>query len=137
MNLIRWNNYPTYSNLFDQLFNNHVYRYQSAACNKPAANIQESDDKFEISLAIPGVAKEDLNISLEDNVLTVSSEKEVKNENSNFTRREYGYSTFSRSFTLPKTIELDKIKADYKNGILEITLPKMEESKIKKMIKIS
>ena len=82
---------------------------------------------------MPGYDKKEINISLENNVLTISSEKEDKseNENLNYTMREFMHKTFSRSFTLPKSVNSDKIKASYENGILNLNLPKKEEEKVK------
>ncbi len=138
MNLVKWNNQPRFTNFFDQAFLNDVFadNYESDQCRKPATNIIENEDSFELSIAIPGVAKEDIKIDLEDNMLTISSEKEVKNE-LNYSRKEFAYNAFSRSFKLPKTVEFDKIKADHKNGVLNIVIPKIEEAKLKKVIKIS
>ena len=137
MNLIRFNNNANYLNLFDQIMNDNISKSKYSTCTKPATNIIENEDSFELSLAVPGVEKKDIKIDLEDNLLTISSEKEVEKENVNFSRREFGYHSFSRSFTLPKTVELENIKADYKNGLLNINIPKMEETKLKKAIKIS
>lgn len=138
MNLIKWNNRSVFSDLFDHVFNNFDDDYKPVFC-KPATNIVEYDNNYELNLAIPGLEKEDIKINLEDNVLTVSSEKENKNEEEkvNYSRMEYAYHNFSRSFTIPKTVNAEKINADYKNGVLNIILPKIEEAKLKKIIKIS
>jgi HSP20 family protein len=106
----------------------------------PAVNIKEENNKFVLEMAAPGLKKDDFNINLDNYVLTISSEKkeEQKEDKDNYTRREFLYTSFSRSFTLPKTVDIDKIKADYKNGILTVTLPKKEEeAKLTKQIKIS
>lgn len=139
MNLIKFNNQPRFTNLFDHvLFNDALANdYHANYCRKPATNIIENENNFELSLAVPGLEKDDIKIDLEDNLLTISAEKEVKTENVNFSRKEFAYHSFSRSFTLPKTVEVDKIKADYKNGILNIIIPKIEEAKLKKAIQIS
>ncbi|RME14773.1 MAG: Hsp20/alpha crystallin family protein, partial [Bacteroidetes bacterium] len=81
----------------------------------PSANIKESEDKFEVELGIPGVKKEDIKIDLENDVLTISSEQkeEKSEEKDNYTRREFNYSAFSRSFTLPDIVDTDKITAEY------------------------
>ncbi len=137
MNLIRFNHQPAFSDLFDQVFFNNFDNDSKVACRKPATNIVENENNFELSLAVPGLGKEDIKIDLEDNLLTISSEKEDEKEDVNYSRREFTYQNFSRSFTLPKTVDTEKIKADYKNGILFVTLPKIEEAKLKKAIKIS
>jgi len=107
----------------------------------PAVNIKENEKSFEIEVAAPGVAKEDFNINLEKDVLTVSSKKENKNdvEKDNFMKREFGFNSFSRSFSIPESVNADKIKASHNNGVLTIELPKIEEAKLKnkKEIKIS
>lgn len=101
--------------------------------NMPAVNISENKDGFKIDVAAPGLSKEDFKIDLHNNILTLSSEKEEKNEENNekFTRREFSYSSFKRTFSLPDMIESDKINATYNNGILMIEIPKREEAKEK------
>jgi HSP20 family protein len=108
----------------------------------PSVNIREGKKAFEIELAVPGMDKNDLNIQLDKDVLTISAEKKNENtdgDNDRFMRREFSYSTFKRSFTIPDTVNVEKIKASHENGVLKVELPKMEEdkSKLKKMIKIS
>ena len=139
MNLVRWNNQPRFTNYLDHAFLNDVFfnDYRGSNCSKPAANIVENESHFELTLAVPGFEKNDIKINLEENVLTVSSEKEVENKDVNFSRKEFAYNAFSRSFKLPKTVEFEKIKADHKNGVLRIEIPKIEEAKLKKAIKIS
>ena len=92
--------------------------------------MKELDSGFEIQVAAPGIKKEDFKINLERNVLTISSESktenEEKDENGAFTRREFNYSSFSRSFTLPEMAEPEKIDAAYEDGILKIMVPKKE-----------
>lgn len=106
----------------------------------PAVNIRENEKDFELELAIPGQKKEDFNIEVDNNVLTISmeskNEDEVKEEN--YTRKEFSYTSFRRSFTLPKTVNDEKINASYEAGILRFTLPKREEAlpKPKRLIEI-
>jgi HSP20 family protein len=97
----------------------------------PAVNITEEKDHYQVSLAAPGMKKDDFKIDLDGNMLTISSEKEEQKEDKDkkFTRREYSYSSFSRSFTLPEEINQDKIEASYQDGVLNLTLPRKEESK--------
>ncbi len=96
----------------------------------PSVNIREHENGFEIHLAAPGVKKENFKVNLEQNVLTISSENTVENEekdnNGGFTRREFNYSAFSRSFTLPEMVDPEKIEASYTDGILKINVPKKE-----------
>jgi HSP20 family protein len=99
----------------------------------PAVNIAEGKEDFRIEVAAPGLDKNDFKIDLDHNVLTISSEKENKKEENegSYSRREFSYSSFRRSFTLPESVEYDKITASHKNGILYITIPKRDEAKVK------
>lgn len=99
--------------------------------NVPAVNITDNKENYTVSLAAPGLKKEDFHIDVEGNMLTISSEKEENKEEkeSRYTRKEYSYSSFSRSFTLPEEVNQDKIEAVYTDGVLNITLPKKEEAK--------
>jgi len=141
MTLMRWNNQPALANFFDDMFDKRfeLTHRKNCGCN-PMVNVKEDENTFEMELSVPGYDKKDISINLENNVLSISSEKEVKEEkeNTNYTMREFSKSSFSRSFTLPKSVNADKIKADYNNGILNLTLPKKEEDKMKlsKEIKI-
>jgi HSP20 family protein len=101
--------------------------------NAPAVNVVEGKEDFRIEVAAPGLEKNDFKLQLENNVLTISSEKENKKEEKDgkYMRREFSYSSFKRSFSLPNTIEADKIAATHKDGILYITVPKREEAKVK------
>ncbi|MBW6459421.1 MAG: Hsp20/alpha crystallin family protein [Bacteroidales bacterium] len=109
--------------------------------NVPAVNIIEGKDDFRIEVAAPGLDKKDFKIDLDNNVLTISSEKEEKNEQNEyrFMRREFSYSSFSRSFSLPDTANTEKVTAKHADGILTVTIPKREEAKVKpsREIKIS
>jgi HSP20 family protein len=101
------------------------------AGHMPAVNVKETEKNYEISLAIPGLQKEDIKIDMNGTLVTISAEKDVKKEEKEdeYTRREYSYSSFSRSFTLPEDIQRDKIDANYVNGELKLILPKKEEAK--------
>ncbi len=101
--------------------------------NMPAVNIAEEKDDFRIEVAAPGLDKKDFKIDLNNNVLTISSEKndEREEKSERFMRREFSYSSFKRSFTLPETAQVDRIVANHKNGILQITIPKKEEARVK------
>jgi HSP20 family protein len=108
----------------------------------PAVNVRETNDAYLVNVAAPGLKKEDFLVNLENDILTIACEKEVKNEekkDDRFTRREFSYTSFERSFTLPKTAEADKIEAKYENGILDIKIPKkaMAIQKPAKQIKIN
>lgn len=107
--------------------------------NVPAVNITEQKDNYLVSLAAPGLKKEDFKIDVDGNMLTISSEKEETKEEKDkkFTRKEYNYSSFSRSFTLPEEINKEKIEAKYEDGVLKITLPRKEEAKVSSAKQIS
>lgn len=98
--------------------------------SRPAVNVVETDDAYNMHLAAPGLTKGDFDLNIEKNLLTVSVEKETeKTEGEKFTRKEFAYNKFSRSFRLPKTVKTEDIAAKYKDGVLYITLPKKEEAK--------
>lgn len=101
------------------------------AFNSPAVNIEQHDKSYELSLAAPGLNKNDFKIDVQGNILTISSEKETKKEEKEkkFTRKEYSYASFSRSFTLPEEINVDKIDASYKDGVLNVSLPRKADAK--------
>jgi HSP20 family protein len=105
--------------------------FSSRMMNVPAVNITERKEDYLVSLAAPGLKKEDFKIDVEGNMLTISSEKEEKNEEKEekYTRQEYSYSSFERSFTLPDEVSKDKIDAHYQDGVLKLVLPKKEEAK--------
>ena len=116
---------------------------QSFNATIPAVNVKENDTSFTLELAAPGKTKDDFNIKIDRNVLTISSE--FKNENEEiddegiYTLKEFSYSSFRRSFTLPETVNADNINASYENGVLNVTLPKKEEAlpKPKRLIEIA
>ncbi|HUZ57846.1 MAG TPA: Hsp20/alpha crystallin family protein [Hanamia sp.] len=105
--------------------------FPSRMMNVPAVNITDRKDDYLVSMAAPGLKKEDFKIDVEGNMLTIGSEKEEKNEEKDekYTRQEYSYSSFERSFTLPDEVNEDKIYAHYQDGVLKLVLPKKEEAK--------
>jgi len=107
--------------------------------SKPAVNIAEKADNYTIEVAAPGFSKNDFKINVENNVLTISSSKETKNEGKedNYTRKEFSYASFSRSFSLPESTETENISASYTNGILYVSVPKKEEAKVKQAREIA
>ncbi|WP_430972921.1 Hsp20/alpha crystallin family protein [Sunxiuqinia rutila] len=134
---------PTFSNqypdLFDRFFDNNLFdwsnrNYSNTNTTLPAVNIKEDLDGFEVEVAVPGFDKKDFKIDLNNNLLTISSEKKVEDETKEgqqFTRREFSYQSFCRTFTLPDTVKTDSIVAKYENGILRVEIPKKEEVKPK------
>ena len=140
MNLIR-KQPPFFPSLIDDLINTDWnLKVPSFSSTVPAVNIKELDSQFEIELAVPGMKKDDFEIEVEDGVLSISStqEEEQVNEKGKFTRREFSYSSFRRSFTLPDSVDPTKIDATYKEGVLLVLLQKHKEAQPqpKKLIKI-
>ena len=136
MNLIKRQN-PVFTSLIDDLLLNQDFNQNVSI---PAANIIEADDHFDIQLAVPGKKKNDFKIELEEGILTISSkiERNSTEEDNSFTRKEFGYSSFKRLFNIPETVSNDRITANYKEGILTVSLPKKEEAlpQPKKLISI-
>lgn len=135
MSLIKRGNggLPTLRTMFsdlwdmDNFFDTPFFRTE----NLPAVNVEETDDSFTLELAAPGMEKNDFNISVENGCLNISSEKKEEKEEKekNYTRREFSYSSFKRSFNLPESVDQDQINAKYDNGILKVMVAKKEEAK--------
>ena len=106
-------------------FNNVAYN------NLPAVNVKDIDNAFQIEVAAPGLKKEDFKLSLHENRLTISAKQEEKTEEKSekYSRQEFNYTSFQRTFTLPKNVDSEKIEASYTDGILHVGLPKKEETK--------
>lgn len=147
MTLIRRSeNYPTWTNFFNDILNHDwndlsLRNYSQSNTTLPSVNIKESENNFEVEMAAPGMDKKDFKIEVEKGVLSISSEVQTDNqekESEHFTRREFSYQSFCRSFSLPTSVDSDKIFAKYENGILKVVIPKREEAKPKpvKMIDI-
>lgn len=140
MKLIKRNNYqPSFPSFFDDIFTKDLFgmdRDFAPFKTTPAVNIKENEESFKIEVAAPGLNKEDFNVELDQNILTISfeqkDEKEEKDEKEKFTRREFSYTSFKRSFTIPENVvNAEEINAQYNDGILSLTLPKKEEAKVK------
>ena len=141
MNLIRKQN-AFFPSLVDELFNQDMrVRTSSISSTMPAVNIIEQDTQFLIELAAPGNKKEDFEIEIEDGILSISSSNEEENtlEKETFTRHEFSYNSFRRSFTIPESVDVSTIEANYNEGVLLIKLLKLEEAlpQPKKLITIS
>lgn len=121
---------PWVSDVFENLFNDSFISDRLVS-RVPAVNIAETDENYHIELAAPGLQKEDFKINLEKNVLSIAAEQkeEQKEEGKNYSRREYSYNSFVRSFNLPDTVDQSNIEASYDNGILKINVAKREEAK--------
>lgn len=121
--------------LFDEFFNSNLlpnFVEEGAWKSTPAVNIYENNEKFEIEVAAPGLEKDDFKIDLKNDHLVVYSEKKDKKEEKEkgkVVRSEFKYSSFQRSFALPKEVDVTNIKASHKNGVLTIELPKKTEYK--------
>lgn len=146
MSLVRFRTNPierTFDQMFKNVFNDDLDGFfvkPFASQTFPAVNVVEGKENFRIDFSVPGFSKGDFNIKLDGNILTVSGEKkaEVKKEEENYTMREFTHNSFSRSFTLPETVNPEQIGAEYTDGILKLTLPKREEVKQKAIeIKVS
>ena len=136
MTLVKFNNgqknavNPWFTDVFDSLINDS--RLNDRFVNKtPAVNIAETESEFHIELAVPGLKKEDFKISIDKNVLSVSAEKKTENvdETKKYSKREYSYNSFVRSFTLPESADQAKIDAQYNDGVLSLSVAKKEEAK--------
>lgn len=145
--LIRRNRnfFPALSRLWDEddLFNRGMMNWESnfSDTTLPAVNIKETENSYEVEMAAPGMKKGDFKIELDNNVLTISSEKSDEyqdgNEKEKYSRREFSYQSFQRSFSLPKeVVDEDKIEAHYKDGVLQLSIPKKEKAKQKQPRKI-
>ena len=133
----RFNNQPDLANIFDDFFGGDFWGTPARSgqgASVPAVNVQENDDQYVIEVAAPGMKKDDFKVEVNNDVLTISAEKEEKDEKKDegYTRREFCYSSFNRSFAIPKNeVDDSKIDAKYEDGILKIKLHKREEVKPK------
>ncbi|NRD24242.1 Hsp20/alpha crystallin family protein [Winogradskyella litoriviva] len=130
-------NFPTLSNWLDDIFNRDLPSVFTSNFNTgitlPKVNIKETADAFMVEMAVPGLKKSDFQIDLDNQVLSISTEtkEEKEQKGENYTRREFGYSSFKRTFNLPESVNDESINASYLDGILSIVLPKKEEAKQK------
>lgn len=127
-----------WSNWIDDVFNTGHFptvfsNNFETGVSTPKVNIKETKDDYFVEMAAPGLKKGDFNIDLENEVLTISAEQKQENNNTdeNYTRREFSFTSFKRSFNLPEFINTDKIEAKYEDGVLNVKLPKREEAKPK------
>ena len=135
------NNLPSLiENFFGRDMNDLFNTTQSAVSNVPAVNVVEHQDGFRIEVAAPGLKKENFKLNLNHNNLTISAYQESKTEDKSdnegknqekYTRREFSYTSFQRTFTLPTSVDADNIQASYTDGVLKIEVPKREEAKVK------
>jgi len=132
MNLIKSNPRNLFPSMMEEFFRPDWFggTEKFAGMSVPPVNIRETDTSFEVELSAPGKSKEDFNIDIDNDLLTISSEKteEHTQEQGKFTRREFTHTAFRRAFSLPETAKDEDIKASYENGILKISIPKKEEA---------
>ncbi len=139
MSLIRWNPYRNLVSLpreIDRFFNDFgLDVWNTDTVWIPAVDITETEDGYEVKAEIPGMKKDEIKINYEDDMLTLSGERnhEKEEKNKNYHRIERRYGKFQRSFYLPKHVKADGIKANYKNGVLTVNIPKSEEAKPKEI----
>ena len=141
MSLVKRTDWPRGNSLLADLFDNDRFFASPwlSGRNMPAVNIKENEKNYEVELALPGYDKKDFEISIDNGVLTVSGEKseETEKKEDNYTRREFGFSSFSRSFNLPTNINEENIDAKYADGVLKLTIAKKQESNGKSRKQIS
>lgn len=138
-------NLPNLTNWLEDIFNRDLPSVFTSNFNTgitlPKVNIKETADAFMVEMAVPGIKKSDFQIEIDNQTLSISTEtkEESEHQEEKYTRREFGYSSFKRTFSLPETVNDEKINANYQDGILSILLPKKEEAKQKpaRSIKIS
>jgi HSP20 family protein len=144
MNLVKWSPWremTTLQNRINRMFDDPFFRIgrmdddAGMGMWNPTVDLYEKDDNFVIKAELPGVNKKDITIDLKDRVLTLSGERSYDNEvkEENYYRRERSYGKFHRAFTLPADVEADKIKAEFKDGVLKVEVPKPEDRKPKKV----
>lgn len=141
MNTVKKTSSVTFPSLLNEIFKNDFYGgTQFYGTSLPAVNILANETAFVLELAVPGLKKEDMSISVDNNVLTIASESKTGAEDKQgvYSRREFNFASFKRSFTLSDTIDEEGIQAGYEDGILTVTLPKRIEElpKGKKVISI-
>jgi HSP20 family protein len=134
------NTLPVMNTLLDDFFSKDIFdwtdrNFTALGSNLPSVNLKETDNQLEVELAAPGLKKEDFKVEIENNTLLISSEKQEEKEESrkkdNYIRKEFSYQSFYRSFYLPEYVDESKIEANYKDGILHVTIAKKEGSKKK------
>ncbi|MFV0391590.1 MAG: Hsp20/alpha crystallin family protein [Paludibacteraceae bacterium] len=136
MALVRFTGNPFVDRFFDNdLMDWRTKNFSKTNTTLPSVNVKENDNEFSIDVAVPGFDKNDFKIEVNNDVLTISSEKqeesEARDEKVHYSKREFSYQAFTRSFTLPDIADGDRVSAGYNNGILAVSIPKKEEAKPK------
>ena len=138
--LTRWNPgsdlvRDRFSRLFEDAFNDMLRPFEAEDVSNrswaPAVDIRETDEEVTLFVDLPGMKKEDVNVTLENNVLTISGERKFEREdtNDNYHRIERSFGSFTRSFTLNQNVQTDRVEANFKDGVLLVSLPKQEQAK--------
>ena len=145
--LVKYQRYPVFKSPFDEMFNvdsmiNKFFRggvvddgtFFPAAWS-PAVDVAEHENNYLVNVELPGIGKDDVKITMRENVLTIEGEKKAENEtkDKNYHRVERSFGKFQRSFSLPKNVKSDAIEAEYKDGVLSVSIPKAEEVKPKQI----
>ncbi len=124
----------------EEFFGTNFFTGDFIASSVPSVNVTESDESYKIDVVAPGLDKKDFTIEIDNNVLSISSQKQngsEKKEDGKIIYREFNFNTFRRTFSIPENIDTEKISAEHKNGILSVVLPKKEEAKIKPVKQIA
>lgn len=135
MNLVKWNSFidRPVTSLIDDFFGRDISDFPGdRRSTQPAVNLLETENDYKVEVAVPGMNKENFEVKLDNDVLVISGKKEESKEDKkeNYMKREFRYSSFQRSFHLPSgVVDSEKIEANYKDGILHITIPKKEEAR--------
>lgn len=138
--------FPTFGNFFDNFLDTEFANFESVK-TPVLVNTVETNDGYKLEIAAPGFEKDQVKISIDGRLLTISGERESEKLNEGdastsstgevrYTRKEFNFASFKRSFTLPKSVNIENVSADYKNGILTLALPKIEEAKVKGTIEV-
>lgn len=136
--------FPAFDSLWDNFFDkDYMTKGMELGTKVPAVNVSETDKAFELEFAVPGLKKEDFHIDMDKDILTISAENQSENEETDqetkkVTRREFSYSSFTRSFRLPENVDEENISAEYKDGLLHLSIPKKsrKEVEMKKRIEV-
>lgn len=145
MSIVKWNKneyFPEFNSIWDDFFNKDFFNKVELGTTIPAVNVAETEQSYHLEMAAPGHKKEDFEINMENDILSISSEIKTENEENEgdekkVTRREFSYSSFKRSFQLPKNVDKEKIKATYVDGILQIDLPKQLKNELENKKRIA
>lgn len=130
MSLVKWNPessfFPSFSNWMDDFFQDSNFKPLVKGISIPAVNVTESKDAFKLNVAAPGFKKDDFKLEIQNGYITISGESSISQEDQEetFTRREYAFNSFNRSFSLPENVHTEAITAQYADGVLKVILPK-------------